>query len=293
MLISRYAPTPSGYLHIGNIYNFLMTLAHVKRHQGQIWLRIDDGDQTRVRDEYLEDIFSVLSWLDLTYDEGPTSIKDLNQNFSQRFLFEKIKNDLAEMPFELFSCHCSRKEINQNSPTGIYPGTCYQKTELLFSDQYNIRLKTNVITDHYYISDKMDYKLGNENHDLILWKKDQSPSYQILSLYHDQLIGTNCIIRGVDLLESTAIQMMLSEKLGHQFHLAYIYHHDLLTEKDGTKISKSTNKADTKSLMDQYQSPQQFFEDLSERLKLKIKSTKEFLEKQPALQKRNLKVSIH
>ena len=174
MLISRYAPTPSGYLHIGNIYNFLITNAYTRKFDGKIWLRIDDGDQKRVRDDYIEDIFAVLKWLQIPYDMSPKSKKDLEEKFSQKLLFEKIKKDLLNSPFQLFSCQCSRKEIISNSITGTYPATCYKQSKIFFSPNYNIRIKSHLMTNHQFEYHQKNYSLSDENHDFILWKKEQA-----------------------------------------------------------------------------------------------------------------------
>lgn len=81
MLRSRIAPTPSGYLHIGNAYNFLLTEAIVRKANGSLRLRIDDLDAPRVRPEYLQDVFESLSWLGITPDEGPGSIAEQQEIF--------------------------------------------------------------------------------------------------------------------------------------------------------------------------------------------------------------------
>jgi glutamyl/glutaminyl-tRNA synthetase len=176
---------------------------------------------------------------------------------------------------------------------GSYTGTCYDRQEILFDKSFNIRIKTKTFTDNqfYFLGERKT--LSPDLHDLIAWKKDQTPSYQILSLYQDHLIGTNCIIRGIDLLESSAIQIMLSKKLNLDFHNSYFHHHPLLKSLDGNKLSKSTNKADQKSLIDQYQRPKLFFEDLSERIKLKFSSTTDFIKSYPDLEDQKLEVSIH
>ena len=78
-IISRIAPTPSGFLHIGNIFNFYLTWKKVR--QGELWLRIDDGDAPRIRPEYVEDIFETLEWLGLDYDKGPRGPEDFTRIF--------------------------------------------------------------------------------------------------------------------------------------------------------------------------------------------------------------------
>lgn len=294
MLISRLAPTPSGYLHIGNILNFLITVAIIKQSSGTLWLRIDDGDQTRVREEYLQDIFECLKWLKIGYDFGPRDLQEHKSYFSQTQFFQAIQASLlSEKDLELFSCQCSRKSILQQSPDARYPGTCYHQKQLLFDSNHTIRVQTKDFLPKNYFLNKEVHQLGAELHDLILWKKDQSPSYHLLSLLHDQKIGVNTIIRGMDLLDSTAVQFALSQAMRLSFHENKFYHHPLISHADGSKISKSTNKAETKSLVDQFQSEAQFFENLSEHYGKKIHSTEEFIRNYEFGNWDELKVAVH
>lgn len=294
MLISRLAPTPSGFLHIGNIYNFLITTAIVALNNGTLWLRIDDGDQGRVRDEYLQDIFECLNWLKINYDYGPRNVSEHKTHFSQSYFFESIKVSLQqEKDLELFSCLCSRKDILSKDPTGRYSGTCYLKKELLFDLAHSIRVKSHHFLPHNYFLNDTAYEVGPELHDLILWKKDQSPSYHLLSLLHDQKLGVNTIIRGEDLRDSTALQMALSKAMQLDFHRHHFFHHELLTHSDGSKISKSTNKANVKALVDQFSNVAQFFEFLSDQLKIKIHSTNDFIQQYDMKNWDELKISVH
>ncbi|MEQ8535610.1 MAG: glutamate--tRNA ligase family protein, partial [Imperialibacter sp.] len=81
--ITRFAPTPSGFLHIGNIYSFLITWLLARKNNGQILLRIDDLDQERVRPEYVENIFRTLEWFGLDWDLGPSSVEQFEKEYSQ------------------------------------------------------------------------------------------------------------------------------------------------------------------------------------------------------------------
>lgn len=105
---TRIAPTPSGYLHLGNIISFLITSAIARKHKAKIFLRIDDLDRARVRDIYINDIFETLNFLEITYDEGPKDITDFKSNYSQIHrldLYEKALKDLADKG-ACFACIC-------------------------------------------------------------------------------------------------------------------------------------------------------------------------------------------
>ena len=115
---TRLAPTPSGYLHLGNIISFLITVSLAKKHGAKILLRIDDLDQKRVKQEYIEDIFDTIDFLEIPYDEGPRNLKDFNQNYSQvhrQALYHAVIEELKDNNF-VFPCDCSRKTLLKRHP---------------------------------------------------------------------------------------------------------------------------------------------------------------------------------
>src|SRR5580704_15637290 len=89
LLRSRIAPTPSGYLHIGNALNFVMTWLWVRKEGGQLRLRIDDSDTTRSKPEFIEDIFRTLDWLGMDWDEGPQTPDEQQRIYSQALRAER------------------------------------------------------------------------------------------------------------------------------------------------------------------------------------------------------------
>ena len=95
--IARYAPTPSGLLHLGNVLNFIFTWSLAKKNNAQILLRIDDLDGNRVRDEYIADIFNTLDWLDLDYQIGPSSVDEFKKYFSQSNRIELYKEYMRKI----------------------------------------------------------------------------------------------------------------------------------------------------------------------------------------------------
>ena len=116
---SRYAPTPSGYLHVGNAWNFFLIWVYTRAHKGKIFLRIDDGDSSRVRPEYLEDIFASLSWLGLDWDEGPQNLRDFQISFtaaSKLTLHKSVWENFLVQNFHLvYPCTCSRLTLKAES----------------------------------------------------------------------------------------------------------------------------------------------------------------------------------
>ncbi|MEX1099989.1 MAG: glutamate--tRNA ligase family protein [Bacteriovoracaceae bacterium] len=240
-IVSRLAPTPSGYLHLGNAYNFILTWWIVKSLNGKLYLRIDDADQARTRPEFLEDIFETLDWLGLDYDFGPQDSRDFLKNYSQGLKTETYFKT-AMSAKGAFACECSRKQILAASADGIYKGVCAPKKLAFQRGQCSLRLKTGggpaVKVDGRAID--VNQVMG----DFVLWRKDDIPSYQLTSVVDDKEMGTSLIVRGQDLLESSAAQIYLSEKLGwsHLGQCQFI-HHPLLLDEKGEKYSKSQLQA--------------------------------------------------
>jgi glutamyl/glutaminyl-tRNA synthetase len=265
---TRLAPTPSGFLHIGNGASFVATWALARAYDSKIVLRIDDLDAERMRPEYIEDIFKTLDWLGLDWDDGPFSVDDFFKTWSQHLrlsYYEKALNELLETG-DLYICNCSRKDIKLNSKNGLYPNTCRPKR--LNLDNESLKYEKNTAwrievednkTARFNNFDKIrplsilsnfgkknafssnfSMDLSQTMGDFIVRQKNGLPSYQLASLIDDALFGVNFIVRGADLLPSTAAQIFLAEKLNQTHFLeSTFWHHPLITDAQGVKLSKS------------------------------------------------------
>ena len=274
-LKTRLAPTPSGFLHIGNGAAFVATWALARAYEGKILLRIDDLDAERMRPEYIEDIFKTLDWLGLDWDEGPFSVEDFFKNWSQHLrveAYEKALNDLAKMG-RIYTCICSRKDIRLNSTNGLYPNTCrnnrlvidndvikYEKSTACridigddktvgFKNLEKTRPLSNSMSDWGFGILESSFDVDSSNFsvnlsqmmgDFIVRQKNGLPSYQLASLVDDTLYNINFVVRGEDLLASTAAQIFLAKTLNQSDFLATTFwHHTLMTDENGVKLSKS------------------------------------------------------
>jgi len=240
---SRFAPTPSGFLHLGNAYNFLLTQKFAKERQGKIFLRIDDLDATRTRDEYLIDIFESLDWLGLKYDSGPKDLDDFKTNFSQTLKTAHYHDQMANLD-GLFTCVCTRSEIKKLSPDGIYPGTCR-------GEQLRFIGGENCIRYTYDSADNLK--------DFVIWRKEDLPSYQLVSTVEDIEHGINFVVRGLDLIGSSKVQKHLIKQFSPDHEITFL-HHPLITENDGTKLSKSEGAYSLKSMREKEPSPDKIIE---------------------------------
>lgn len=235
----RLAPTPSGYLHIGNAFNFLLT-DYITQHQhGTLRLRIDDMDTNRVSDVYLTDIFETLHWLGIPWELGPKHLDDHRLHYSQtlrRALYEEYIQQLQRTGL-VYACVCSRTSIKQ------FEGcTCSRKKLAPDTTESALRISTDQVTITFEdeLANRCSINLHEVMPDFVIRRKDGLPAYQIVSLVDDQEYATSIIVRGQDLLASTAAQIWLSELLGiKSFTSTQKYHHPLITGSDQQKLSKA------------------------------------------------------
>lgn len=225
---SRLAPTPSGLLHIGNAFSFIVTWVLTRRLGGSLLLRIDDLDTDRKRPDFVADIFDNLDWLGLDWDEGPRGPAELDAVWSQHHrmpLYRAAMEELKATPGALYACECSRGQLSHSGATGRYPGICRDKGLPL--DLPGVKLR---------FAAPLDAPPG----DFIVWKKDGFPAYQLASVVDDEHFAVTHIVRGADLRDSSAMQTRLAAALGYaHFPQVAFLHHPLLIDAGGRKFSKS------------------------------------------------------
>jgi glutamyl/glutaminyl-tRNA synthetase len=242
-MITRLAPTPSGFLHAGNIYNFLLNWLWARSNGGKVLLRIDDGDAERKRPEYVEDIFRVLGWLGLDWETGPTGPDDFEQHWSQarrKDVYVSMLNELVRKE-RVFACTCTRKQpVN-----GTLPHTCACRQMQMPLSKPGAAWR--ILTDNNTLVTFLDKALGTVAVDLqqttgpfVVRKKDGHAAYQLCSLADDGHSGVTHICRGEDLLPSTAMQLYIDRRLDAPgFINCNFWHHPLLSNAQGAKLSKS------------------------------------------------------
>ena len=273
-LRTRLAPTPSGLLHPGNGLSFILTWAIARAQGGTILLRIDDLDQARCREAYVEDIFRTIDWLGIDYDEGPTGVADFQANWSQHLRLDHYQQALEELRSsgQLFACACSRKAIRALAPDGPYPGTCQQKS--LPFDQPNVAWRifpppTAAAVQLRIWQQGLTRVTIDQPDAWVLRQKDGFPAYQIASLIDDTHYKINFIVRGADLWDSTLAQCYLAQLLGNTtFPDTTFYHHPLLLDEKGNKLSKSQGAAALESWQKAGQSPAALYRLASQHLGL-------------------------
>lgn len=269
---TRLAPTPSGYLHLGNLASFILTCRIARLCKAKIFLRIDDLDQSRVRDEYLQDIFETLSFMELPWDEGPRTAEEFKTLYSQthrKVLYQEALDHLAKNR-SVFGCRCSRSQLHSGVEQDGYPGTCLK---------INIPLNESGISWRLHQDDKISLCLfeaggavqegtlpaGKIN--LQVKRKEGDASYQLSSVVDDIHFGTDLIVRGNDLLDSSWAQLHLSHLLPpNKFPHVRFLHHPLLTDEEGRKLSKTAGDIAVKTLRERGKTAQEILHLIGRRL---------------------------
>ncbi len=254
---NRYAPTPSGFLHLGNLYSMALTAAIAKKEGASILLRIDDMDKARAKKEFLEDIFESLNFFGLPWQEGPKNANDQKTNYSQILRlghYETFIEDLKNKG-RVFACACSRSEIEHAGTHAVYPGTCKHKNISLYENNVCWRLDTSAPLElnlKEYGKASCTFSLPENMHHFIVRRKDGLPSYQVCSLVDDVYFGVDLIVRGEDLRDSSLAQLYLAQLSGlKEFLDTTFLHHKLLFNKQGFKLSKSEGDTSLNYLREQ------------------------------------------
>ena len=250
-ITSRFAPSPTGDLHLGHAYS-----AWLGRQASDIWyLRFEDIDASRCRPGYIDSAIEDLTWLGLRWD---------GEIRKQSDHFPDYADALAKLQERglIYPCFCTRSEIAQaqSAPHGaaaLYPGTCRHLTEatrqqrMADGQAYALRLDTAracLETGALKFFDDTEWvtaapqRLG----DIVLARKDTPSSYHLCVVHDDALQGITHVIRGEDLREATHIQVLLQGLLGYE---TPVYrHHRLLLGTDGRRLAKRDKAQTLRSL---------------------------------------------
>lgn len=256
--VGRFAPTPSGRMHLGNVFAALMAWLAVRSADGTMLLRMEDLDTQRTKPEYMEILRKDLAWLGLTYDEE-TAPQSTRTQVYQEYM-EKIREKGL-----LYPCYCTRAQLHSvNAPhrsdgTYVYPGTCRNLTasqQAQFDRLPSWRVK--VPEEHYEVNDKIQglYRenLAEDCGDFVLCRGDGAFVYQLAVTVDDGESGVTQVVRGVDLLSSAPRQMYLQKLFG--FAQPEYAHVPLLIAPDGRRLSKRDKDMDLGCLQQHLTAPE-------------------------------------
>ena len=241
--VGRFAPTPSGRMHLGNVFAALIAWLSVRSGDGEMVLRMEDLDTQRTSGEYAQILREDLAWLGLTYDrETPPQ--------SQRSeVYDRYFRQLQDMGL-LYPCYCTRSQLHSvNAPhlsdgTYVYPGTCRGRTDVPRDRKPSWRVmvpdRNWQLTDH--IQGPYSLNLATECGDMVVRRADGVYVYQLAVTVDDGEAGVTEVVRGMDLMSSAPRQMYLQELFGFS-HPEYAPV-PMLLAPDGRRLSKRDRDLD-------------------------------------------------
>lgn len=264
----RFAPTPSGFLHLGNIFSMLLAYLYAKSNGGSIVLRIEDLDPQRCTRERADALAKDLEWLGLDWDEGAYANSDSHNYFqSQRSsIYDSYFTKLLQQDL-IYPCFCTRNELHAASAPHLsdglllYNGACSRLTKQeqaiklkLRKPSYRLRVNENPISfqDGHY--GWQSYNLAADSGDFIIRRSDGIYAYQLAVVIDDALMGVNQVVRGWDLLSSTPRQLYLYKLL--KLPTPTFTHIPLLTAPDGRRLAKRDGDTELRVLKEKIGSSQ-------------------------------------
>lgn len=269
-LVTRFAPSPTGYMHLGHAYSALKSYLEAQAAGGRFILRLEDIDRSRARDEFEAAIREDLAWLGIEW-EGAVRCQSEHYDDYAGALDELARLDL------LYPCFCTRKAIRDeiahadaapHGPDGpVYPGRCRELTR----DEQNRRmrgdeafaLRLNVAraieaAGPLFWTDRKRGRIEATPEaagDVVLARKDVPTSYHLAVTLDDHLQGVNLVARGEDLFEATHIHRLLQALLG--LNTPDYHHHGLITDDEGRRLAKRNRAVTLRTLRKAGKTPEQ------------------------------------
>ena len=241
--VGRFAPTPSGRMHLGNVFAALIAWLSVRSRNGEMVLRMEDLDTLRTSAEFAETLRKDLNWLGLDYDREQFPQSQRSQTYDGYFEILRDKG-------LLYPCYCTRSQLHGvNAPhlsdgTYVYPGTCRNLTDPPKNrlPSWRVMVPDSLWTVEDKIQGHYELNLATDCGDMVVRRADGIYVYQLAVTVDDGEAGVTEVVRGMDLLSSAPRQMYLQELFGFS-HPEY-GHVPMLMAEDGRRLSKRDRDLD-------------------------------------------------
>jgi glutamyl-tRNA synthetase len=257
----RIAPSPTGYLHLGHARTFWTAQERAKAAGGSLVLRNEDLDRARCKPEFVAAMFEDLRWFGFEWQEGP----DIGGPFapydqSERYPVYRRALEKLEQTGLIYPCLCSRKDLQaaaraphaEDDEEPIYPGTCrHARQSEIVNRKFCWRFRvpdgeTISFTDGNF--GPQQFIAGKDFGDFVVWRTDDVPAYQLACVVDDAAMQITEVVRGADLLKSTARQILLYRALG--FTPPEWHHCPLLRDATGQRLAKRTDALSLRAFRD-------------------------------------------
>lgn len=264
----RLAPSPTGLLHIGHARTFWIAAERARKHQGTLILRNEDLDSQRSSAEFADAMLEDLRWLGIQWSEGP----DCGGNYGPYAQSERGAHYLAAWQHLrdrgfIYPCTCSRKDLAQmaSAPNDmddepVYPGRCWGRHDVaMYSEPVGVNWRFRVPDGEEIAFRDLNlgaqrFVAGRDFGDFLVWRKDGVPSYQLAVVVDDAAMHVSEVVRGADLLKSTARQCLLQGALGCPS--PDCFHCDLVRDASGIRLAKRWDALSIRHLRESGMSPE-------------------------------------
>jgi glutamyl-tRNA synthetase len=265
----RLAPSPTGLLHVGHARTFSIAAQRARNHHGTLILRNEDLDPQRSRPEFAQAMIEDLHWLGLRWTEGPDcgGPHGPYAQSERRAHYLAAWRRLRDTGF-IYPCTCSRKDLAQ-APTApndsddepIYPGRCRHCTDAAqFPGPAGVNWRFRVPDAEEITFTDMNlgptrYIAGQHFGDFLVWRRDDVPAYQLAVVVDDQSMHITEVVRGADLLKSTARQLLLIRALAYS--TPDYFHCNLVRSPSGVRLAKRHDALSIRHLRENGVQPEQ------------------------------------
>jgi glutamyl-Q tRNA(Asp) synthetase len=233
--VGRFAPSPSGPLHFGSLVAALASYLDARSHEGQWLVRMEDVDETRCDASYADEILATLDAFGLDWD-GEVIVQSRRKARYQEVLAT------LEAAGQTYNCECSRKEVADSVVMGIdgpvYPGTCRHKNLPAHGAAIRFASPTGTVEFEDRLQGKQTQIVASVVGDFVIRRRDGQTAYQLAVVVDDFDSGVTDVVRGADLLDSTARQIALQQAL--RFETPRYLHIPVVANQLGEKLSKQT-----------------------------------------------------
>ena len=260
----RIAPSPTGYLHVGHARTFWVAQQRTRERNGVLVLRNEDLDPVRSKPEFARAMMEDLKWFGFQWEEGPdvggpfAPYEQSKRTHLYRTALEKLIAAGCAYP-----CTCSRKDIQHAAQAPhaaddelIYPGTCREnpKTQIpRFSWRFRIPEGEAISFSDGFLGPQT-FIAGKAFGDFVIWRHDDVPSYQLAVVVDDAAMNITEVVRGADLLVSTARQLLLYRALG--ITSPAFFHCPLVTDENGERLAKRHDSLSLRALRESGRTPE-------------------------------------
>jgi glutamyl/glutaminyl-tRNA synthetase len=246
----RLAPSPTGLLHVGHAQTFWIAAQRAIENRGTLILRNEDLDPQRSRAEFACAMIEDLRWLGIRWSEGPDCGGDYGpySQSERRTHYLEAWRLLREGGF-LYPCLCSRKDLAQSASAPndaddepVYPGTCRARNDVAAfiepaGTNWRFRVPDGEAVEFADLNlGQQRYVAGSDFGDFLVWRRDDVPAYQLAVVVDDAAMQITEVVRGADLLKSTARQLLLMRALGYA--APDYFHCELVRDSSGVRLAK-------------------------------------------------------